>query len=179
MKKLILLLLFSATMFAQEKTQKPHVYFSGGFDVRNLAFGSSPTKDKSELNYTLQFVMVGNNNVEAGIGFEEFNRIDFNRMFANVGYRFSLSEKSILIVGIEPSLINRYDDWGGGISYKQKSSFMTIAGYLAFEYKITEKFSTQFVGGLLPRPDNKMMYDVNKITPSFVVKVQYKIFLIQ
>jgi len=169
MKKLLLLLICNVG-FAQ------HVYFSTGVDLRNGIIGSKPTDNKPELNYSLEFKMVGNNNVEVGIGFEQFNRIDFNRMYGSVGYRFEVG-KFILIPTIEPTLINRYNDWGGGIGYELKQSFMTIGIGGTLEIPINDKIAVQLYCGVLPRPDIKMMYDNDKIVISGFVKFVYKVHL--
>ena len=170
MKKLLLLSLFALQVNAQ------HVYFSAGFDPRNAILGSSPTNDKPELNYMLEFKMVGNNSVEIGIGFEEFNRIDFNRMYGTIGYRFE-ALGMVITPTIEPTLINRYDNWGGGITYDMKQSFMTIGLGSTLEVPINDKFGLQFYCGALPRPDIKMMYNDNKIVVSGQIKLIYKIEL--
>ena len=172
MKKLLLLLsLFALQVNAQ------HVYFSAGFDPLNAIVGSSPTNDKPELNYMLEFKMVGNNNVEIGIGFEEFNRIDFNRMYGTIGYRFPFIGNTIITPTIEPTLINRYDNWAGGITYDMKQSFMTIVLGSTLEVPINDKFGLQFYCGALPRPDIKMMYGNDKIVVSGQIKLIYKIEL--
>lgn len=171
MKKLLLLSLFALQVNAQ------HVYFSAGLDPRNAIIGSEPTNNKPELNYMLEFKMVGNNNVEVGIGFEQFNAIDFNRMYGTIGYRFPFIGNTIITPTIEPTLINRYDNWGGGITYEMKQSFMTIGLGSTLEIPINYKFGIQFYCGALPRPDIKMMYGNDKIVVSGQIKLIYKIEL--
>ena len=170
MKKLLIALLLTNLATAQ------HVYFASGIDVRNAAIGSNATDNKQELNYSLEFKMVGNNNVEVGIGFEQFNRIDFNRMYGSVGYRFEVGTL-VLTPTIEPTLINRYDNWGGGISYEMKQSFMTIGAGVTIEHSFNDKFGIQLYCGALPRPDTKMMYGTNEIIISGFAKFIYKINL--
>jgi len=171
MKKLLLALLLTNLASAQ------HVYFSTGVDLRNAIIGSKPTDNKPELNYLIEFKMVGNNNVEVGIGFEQFNAIDFNRMYASVGYRFPFIGNTILTPTIEPTLINRYNDWGGGISYDLKQSFMTIGIGGTLEYSINDKIAVQLYCSALPRPDIKMMYGTDKIVVSWFLKFVYKVHL--
>ena len=170
MKKLLIALLLTNIATAQ------HVYFSAGADLRNGILGSEPTNNKPELNYSLEFKMVGNNNVEVGIGYESFNRIDFNRMYATIGYRIPVYGM-VLTPTIEPTLINRFDNWGGGISYDMKQSFMTIGIGGTLEIPINDKIAFQLYGGALPRPDIKMMYGTDKIVVSGFVKFVYKIQL--
>jgi len=170
MKKLIIALLLTNLANAQ------HVYFAVGADLRNATLGSAPTNNKQELNYAIEFKMVGNNNVEVGIGFEQFNRIDFNRMYGSIGYRFEIG-KFTLIPTIEPTLINRFDNWGGGIGYEMKQSFMTIGAGATIEHSFNDKFGIQLYCGALPRPDTKMMYGTNDIVISGFAKLIYKINL--
>lgn len=170
MKKLIIALLLTNLATAQ------HVYFSVGADLRNGIIGSKPTNNKPELNYCIEFKMVGNNNVEVGIGFEEFSRIDFNRMYGTLGYRFEAG-KFILTPTIEPTLINRYNNWGGGISYELKQSFMTIGVGANLEIPINDKLGVQLYCGALRRTDIKMMYGNDEIVISGMVKFIYKIHL--
>lgn len=168
MKKLILLLICNVA-FSQ------HVYFSSGADLRNGIIGSEPTNNKPELNCVIEFKMVGKNNVEVGIGFEQFNRIDFNRMYGTLGYRFPFFGNTIITPTIEPTLINRYDNWAGGISYEMKQSFMTIGLGSTLEIPINNNFWLQMYLGALPRPDIKMMYGNDKIVVSGMIKLIYKI----
>jgi hypothetical protein len=170
MKKLLIALLLTNLATAQ------HVYFASGIDLRNAIIGSDPTNNKPELNYSLEFKMVGNNNFEAGIGFEQFNIIDFNRMYFTAGYRFEIGEFTI-IPTIEPTIINRYGNWGGGIDYDMKQSFMTIGIGSALEYSFNDAFGVQLYFSALPRPDIKMMYEDNKIVISGFAKIIYKINL--
>lgn len=168
MKKLLIALLLTNIATAQ------HVYFALGGDLRNGIVGSNPTENKPELNCSLEFKMVGNNNVEVGIGFEQFNRIDFNRMYITAGYRFEIGELTF-IPTIEPTLINRYDNWGGGIDYEMKQSFLTVGLGSALEYSFNEKLGVQLYCGVLSRPDIKLMFDENKVVVSGFAKLIYKI----
>jgi hypothetical protein len=172
--KTLLMLLIGSLAFSQ--TQTPYVGFIGGFDIKNALVGSEPTNNKSELNYSLQFIMVGKN-VECGIGYESFKRIDFNRMYLSAGYQFPISEKIKLIPTLEPSIINRSDNWGGGISYELKQSFLSLALNLSLQYNLNDKLALRTDLNLLPRTDQKMMYNENKIVPSILIKLEYKINL--
>lgn len=170
--KTLLMLLISSLAFSQT----PYVGFIGGFDIKNALVGSEPTNNKSELNYSLQFVMVGKN-FECGIGYESFNRIDFNRMYLSAGYQFPITEKIKFIPTLEPSIINRSDNWGGGISYELEQSFLSVALNLSLQYNLNDKLALRTDLNLLPRTDQKMMYNENKIVPSISVKFEYKINL--
>lgn len=83
MKKLILMLLVSATSFSQS------TYASLQVDGRNATFGSSPTNNKPELDMLLRFGAIGTAGVgvgiKAGIVIEKFSAIDFNKYCFEVG----------------------------------------------------------------------------------------------
>ncbi len=81
-----------------------------GFDVRNLAVGSKPTEDKSELNYQIKAGAVSKN-VEIGVFYEQFNRIQFQAYGAQAGYIFQLANKTNLYTGAEFGSIIRYKDY--------------------------------------------------------------------
>ena len=170
MKKLIIALLFTNLVSAQ------YVAFIGGLDLKNATIGSDATNNKPELNYSLQFTMVSIKNVEAGIGYESFERIDFNRMYLSAGVQFPIGQFKI-IPTLEPSIINRFRNWGGGLDYNFSQSFLTVAFNLAIQYGLNDRFAVQSAINLLPRPDDKMMFDDSKITPSITAKLVYKINL--
>jgi len=145
MKKLLIALLLTNITYAQ------HVYFAVGGDLRNATIGSEPTNNKPELNYSIEFKMVGNNSVEVGIGYESFNAIDFNRMYGSVGYRIPVYGM-VITPTIEPTLINRYNNWGGGITYDMKQSFMTIGIGGTLEIPINDKIALQSYVGAYQDP---------------------------
>lgn len=181
MKKLILLLLFSATMVAQKKDVDDYLAFTVGFDPRNLAFGSDATNDNSALNYYVQFNIVGNNK-ELYVGLEEFPAIDYSRYFVGWGYHFHLYNytfkkeiKTTFIPSVQLSDILRHGDWGGGLTYNQSSSHLTIGLNLSLKYEISDVIAIQTSYNLLPRTDDAAMYGKLKVVHSGGIEVVIKI----
>lgn len=160
MKKLITLLLLTTSIYAQDN----YISFSAGIDVRNALFGSEPTNNKPALDYQLQFAMV-DRNMEVNIGFEAFPRLDFRKYSIGAGYHFQLyayafkrAVKTTFIPSLEPSLIDRYDYWGGGIGTKQKSSHLSLGVNLAFRWDLNDDMAFEYCFNMLPRTDLKAMY---------------------
>lgn len=160
MKKLIIILLLTTSIYAQDN----YISFSAGIDVRNAIFGSEPTKDKPSLDYQLQFAMV-DRNMEVNVGYEAFPRLDFRKYSIGVGYHFQLygyafkrAVKTTFIPSLEPSLIDRYDYWGGGIGTKQKSSHLSLGVNLAFRWDFNDDIAVEYCFNMLPRTDLKAMY---------------------
>jgi hypothetical protein len=174
MKKAILLLLFTVVSYGQKQ---PYVYFSFSTDVKNAIFGSEPTKNKPELNYIAQFTMVGNNYIEIGIGYEEFKTINYSRYFISCGYQFQITDKVKLIPSIEPSIINRWGNWGNGIDYNQKASFLSLSGSINLQHKLNDEFSIGLNFNSSLRPDTKAMYNTNNLVYSVFLKLNYEIKL--
>jgi hypothetical protein len=119
MKKLLKIALLTITVscFAQNYNQSwskrdklNYKFVTVGFDVRNLAVGSKPTEDKSELNYQIKAGAVSKN-VEIGIFYEQFDRIQFQAYGAQAGYIFQLYNKTNLYTGAEFGSIIRYKDY--------------------------------------------------------------------
>lgn len=173
MKKLFLLLLFSVLSFtsnAQSDGQKDaYISIGGSADIKNGLVGSAPTNNKPEFNGNFKFSMVSNN-IDVGIGYETFPRLDFGRFYVAVGYHIK-TRYVTFIPCIEGSDILRYDDWGGGLTYQQKSSFLTISANLDVQRKINDWLSVAYSLGVLPRVDLKMMYGDNKTVFSNGIKV--------
>jgi hypothetical protein len=167
MKKLLLMLLLSGVINAQYKDK--YLSFSAGIDVRNAIVGSEPTNNNPALNYDLQFSMVGYN-ADVCIGFESFPQIDFRRYYFGIGYHFPLygnafkkQVKTTFIPSLQPSLIDRYNNWGGGLGIDTQSAcFFSLGANLAFRWNINDKFALEYSYNALLRPDVSTMYEKNE-----------------
>ena len=158
MKKVLILLLLTTVSYSQ------NTYISAGFDVRNLVIGSEATRNKSELDYILRFGVIGSipkhtTVLEAQIGYERFEAINFDRSFLGFGVQLYPFKNSTLVPTLEPSLIGRWGNWGGGLGdITQVSSHLTVGVSLALRYEISDKFSIEAQSGVLPRVDLNTMY---------------------
>ena len=158
MKKLLILLLFTTASYSQ------NVYVSAGIDVRNAIVGSSPTQNKPALDYIVRFGMVGSvpnhiTTIEVQIGYERFEAIDFSRFFFGLGVQLYPFKNITVIPTIEPSLIDRWNNWGGGLGEeKLKSSHLTVGVSLAVRYEVSYHISLEAQSCLLPRTDVYTMY---------------------
>ena len=97
-----------------------------------MVFGSVPTNNEFALDLLTQFSMVSKD-VEVIIGYETFPRLDFDKYMIGVGYHihfygyvFKKSIHTVFIPSIEPTLLNRHGDWGGGIRHNQKSFHLSL-----------------------------------------------------
>lgn len=161
--KTTILLLVTALTFAQNDKEN-YLSFSGALDARNLISGSAPTNNKSALNYLLQFSMVSKN-FEVNVGYERFSMIQFSKNTIGFGYHIPLHArignktiKSTIIPSLEPTLINRWGTWGGGISYEQKSSHISVGGNLAYRIHLSDSIALEYHFNALPRVDLSSMY---------------------
>lgn len=161
--KTLFLLLVSAIAFAQSDKEN-YLSFSGALDARNLVSGSEPTDNKSGLNYLLQFAMVSRN-FEINVGYERFSMIQFSKNTIGFGYHIplharigSMNIKTTIIPSIEPTLINRWGNWGGGISSEQKSSHLSVGANLAYRIHISDSIAVEYMFNALPRVDINAMY---------------------
>ena len=161
--KTMILLLVTALTFAQNDKEN-YLSFSGALDARNLISGSNPTNNESALNYLLQFAMVSKN-FEVNVGYERFSMIQYSKNTIGFGYHIplhtrigNLNIKSTIIPSIEPTLINRWGKWGGGISYEQKSSHLTVGANLAYRIHISDSIAIEYLFNALPRVDLSAMY---------------------
>ncbi|CAM2883470.1 hypothetical protein SAMN05444143_102253 [Flavobacterium succinicans] len=161
--KTLILLLVSVFTFAQSDKEN-FIAFSGAVDARNLFLGSEPTNYKSGINYLLQFAMVSRN-YEVNVGYESFSITQFSKFTIGFGYhiplRFNIGSlliKSTIIPSMEPTLINRWGNWGGGISYDQKSSHISVGGNLAYRINISDSIAIEYLFNVLPRVDLNAMY---------------------
>ncbi|MDI1306524.1 MAG: hypothetical protein PSX42_16990 [bacterium] len=164
-KTIILLAIILVTSYSYSQTEKDnYICFSGGLDLKSAIVGSNLTNNKFALDYNLQFSMV-DRNVEVYVGYESFTKIQFDKYFIGIGYHFPLylfafqkSIKTTFIPSIEPTLINRWGTWGGGLSFNEPSSHLSIGGNLAFRWDINDKFALEYSLNALPRTDLKAKY---------------------
>lgn len=158
MKKLLILLLFTTALYSQ------NIYISAGIDVRNTTVGSDATRNKPALDYIVRFGMVGSvpkyiTVLEAQVGYERFERLDYSRFFFGLGVQLYPFKNITVIPTIEPSLIDRWDNWGGGLGeIKQNSSHFTVGVSLAVRYEVSYHISLEAQSCLLPRTDVYTMY---------------------
>lgn len=170
MKKLLPLLLLTFQLHAQQG------YVSAGIDLRNATLGSDATKNESAGNFNFKAMLVGNKGTEVGMGFEMFPRIDYNRMYLSAGQQIKITEDIKAVPSLEPSIINRWDDWGGGLGYKDnRSCHLSIALNLGLRYDISERFGLQLNYNLLPRTDTGAKYDDFKVVGSTFFEILIKL----
>nr|WP_315167142.1 hypothetical protein [uncultured Flavobacterium sp.] len=168
MKKLVLILLITLSTKTFAQNDKEHyVAFSAAVDIKNLLVGSYPTDNKSALDYFLQFSLVSNN-IEVNIGYERFQRVQFSKNTVGIGYHFPLylnigskELKFVFIPSAEPTIINRWGTWGGGLSYEQASSHLSLGANLALRISLSDKIALEYLFNALPRIDIHGKYDNN------------------
>ncbi len=172
MKKIILLLFIASTSFAQSD---PYVYFTANADLRNAALGSDSTGNKPEVNSEFKFGMTGQG-FEVAIGYEIFPRIDYERYFISVSKMIEFRNLTV-VPSIEPSIIGRSDDWGGGLGYKDNdSSHLSVGIAVPVRYHLNDSWAIEGVFDAIIRTDDMAKYrDSFKVTPSFRVGVVFKI----
>lgn len=185
MRKIILPFLFSCAAAIGQTAKPAYLSVSGGFDIRNAAIGSKPTNDKPALNWLTQFDCVG-----AGVhiiaGYERFDAIKYDRMFAGIGYEFPLyayafnSEiKTAFIPSVDYSIIKRtitetYTYEGKQYSTTGKAGFGTFGLNLAFQWDLTDHFGLRLATKIQPRPDVEYMYGTKKTEIANYVSFVYK-----
>jgi len=172
MKKLLLpILLLSLTGNAQlSKEKDSYLSFSGGFDIRNAAIGSSPTQNKPALNYIVEMHAVSQN-IDITIGYEAFNEIKYSRMIAGLGYHFPLYAyigrteiKTTFQPSLEASIIQRtYNDNYralDGVKHdcNRKVGFLAYGFNLAFNWDLSDNFAIQTATNIIQRPDKEYLY---------------------
>jgi len=170
MKKIIFLLLFSISTIAQNID--PYVSFSGGIDTRNATIGSTPTKDKPELDFLIGFQMVSFSRIEVGIFYENFKRIEFSRYGVSAGYQFTICDKLSLTPALQFSMINR-----GPVEqeYSGHGSFLSYGGILNVKYHIGGNFYLGAKGELILRTDKNYLIGGNNWTGSLYAELTYVI----
>ncbi|WP_148103998.1 hypothetical protein [Flavobacterium sp. LS1P28] len=156
----IVVALFVTKLTAQDN----YLAFSVAFDVRNTIMGSEPTNNESAKDFLVQFSMVSKD-VEVNIGYETFPRLDFSKYTIGVGYHthfyvnlFRRVIHTVFIPSIEPTLINRNGDWGGGIGYNQESSHLSLGLNLGLRWDLSDDIAVEYLFNALPRNDLKAMY---------------------
>jgi hypothetical protein len=162
MKKLITIVV--ALFFSTVSAQDNYLSFSAGFDMRNAILGSAPTNNESALDLLVQFSMVSRN-VEINIGYEAFPRLDFDKYTIGVGYHthfygyaFKKTIHTVFIPSIEPTLVNRHGDWGGGIGHNQESCHLSLGLSLGIRWNLSDDIAVEYLFNALPRTDLKAMY---------------------
>ena len=122
--------------------------------------------------------LVGNN-FEVNIGYENFNTINFDKYTIGVGYHLPLQlcdNKVVIIPSIEPTLINRWYNWGGGLgSINQVSSHLSLSGNLSVRAQLYGNFMAELQFNYLPRIDLNAMYGGTHYRLSNYFKVIYKL----
>ena len=172
MKKLILLLLIA------NLAQSQNLYFSTGIDLRNAVVGSKPTNNKSELDLNFKFGLVSNKSTEITINYEKFNAIDFSRFAFGVGQQIEVTNRIKVVPTFEYGLINRSNDWGGGLSQDDgKSSHLGFGFSLPIRYEINDNFAVELQSQLLQRTDINTKYGGNNFVLSNFFNLVYKIGL--
>lgn len=161
--KIFILLLVSIVVFGQNEKEN-YLSFSGALDAKNLVSGSEPTANKSGLDYLIQFSMISRN-FEINVGYERFSMIQFSKYTLGFGYHIPLHArvaglyiKSSIIPSIEPTLINRWGNWGGGIAFEQKSSHISVGANLALRIHLSDSIAVEYLFNALPRVDINAMY---------------------
>lgn len=187
MRKLLLALLFTSSIYAQKDN---YMSFSTGLDIRNAIVGSNPTNNKPALDYQFQFAMV-DRNFEVNVGYECFPRLNFDKYSIGIGYHlplygniFGKEIKTTMIPSLEPSLIGRWGTWGGGISHSQVSSHLALGVNLAFRWDLSDVWAVEYCFNSLTRTDLAAMYGNSRgkvsvegvpIVGSNYFKIVYKI----
>lgn len=162
MTKLITIVV--ALFFTKVAAQDNYLAFSGAFDVRNAIIGSRPTNNESAIDFLAQFSIVSRD-VEVNVGYEAFPRLDFSKYTIGVGYHthlygnlFGRVIHTVFIPSIEPTIINRHGDWGGGIGYDQESSHLSLGLSLGLRWNLSDDIAVEYLFNALPRVDLYAMY---------------------
>lgn len=179
MKKLLVFICMVgiSCLHAQEKDN----YFSGslGFDVRNGFAGSKPTNYEKALNWTAEAHVV-TENVDFGLGYEAFERLDYSRKFMSGGYHIPVCYiagtdiKFTVIPSIEFSWIWR--EWiDNGV--REERTFFTPSFNTNLNWDLNDHFAVQLGINGLPRVDKKTVYneDFVKVIWSNTLKLVVKI----
>lgn len=159
-----ILIFFTLTTACAQENCDHYLLFSNAFDVRNLIIGSKPTNYVSGVDCLFQFTMVSKG-FEVSIGYETFNRIQLDKYTLGVGYHLPIyiclgdyQLNLLAIYSLEPTLINRWGKWGGGISYNQRSAHLTLGANFGLRLSISDHFALECLFNVLPRVDSNAMY---------------------
>lgn len=163
MRKIIILLVVFIGINAY--AQRRYVSFSAGFDVKNTFVGSEPTNNQPSADLIFGAKAVGVKGFEVGIGYEFFPRINFSKYTMSAGYNFPLYAyigrneiKTNVFVNGEPTIINRWGTWGGGISDNQPASFLTLGANVGARWFFNEHLGLGITYNMLLRSDSHYMY---------------------
>jgi hypothetical protein len=171
-KNIVIVILISVSGFSQ------NVYFSTGADVRNGLLGSQATANNPALDLILKFGMISNKKLEVTVTHENFNRLDFWRFGFGFGKQIQLTEKIMIVPTLEYNLINRSDDWGGGLGYKDKSiGHLGFGASIPIRYDINKTWAVELQTNVLQRTDLNTKYGGNNWVFSNFLNIVYKINL--
>jgi len=163
MKKLILILVFTS-IYAQKESYQ---YVSFGTDIK---FASQ--------DLILNAGCVGNN-FEMNIGYELFKQINFDKYTIGIAYhipRYVGNTKTVIIPSIEPTMINRWGNWGGGLGDRcQRSNHLSLGFNIAIRAELTDKIMLEIQANYLPRTDLNTMYGSINNRLSNYFKILYKL----
>jgi len=136
----------------------------------SVALGSDPTG-----HIITQFSMVAKN-VDVSLNYDVNKKLDYRRYSFGLGYHVPLfgyvtgnELKTTFIPSIEPSLIDRKGDWGGGLQQNDNSSHLSVALNLAFQWELSDSFRIETALNLLPRTDLKVKYPADSWSEKIVV----------
>jgi hypothetical protein len=189
MNKLILLLILLITTISIGQSKDDYMGVVVGLDVRDILLGSPHTNYTHELNYQVQFILV-NNDTEFIATYEEFSKLNFRKYSVGTGYHLHMyfypwdkTFHTTFIPSAELALINRWDNWGGGISRKETTNHFSIGVNLTFRWDLNNRISLDYCFNMLPRTDLSYQYGKhdgfnisgNPIITSNFVKLVYKL----
>lgn len=151
MKKLLLIALAATAAYGQKDR---YISLAAGTDLR------SPGAD-----LIFQTALVSQD-VEVNLSYEHHANLDFSRFAFGLGYHFRLfaypggrEAVTTFIPSIEPTLINRWGNWGGGLGERgQSSSHLSLALNLSLNWKLNDTSGVELAANFLPRPDLLAMY---------------------
>jgi len=146
---IIVALLSLQTVAAQDN----YIGFSAGSDIKNAG---------KDLIFQVNMV---SSDVEINASYESHAALDFTKYSFGLGYHFPLyaypfgnEVRTVFVPSIEPSLINRTGDWGGGLDQNETSSHLSIGLNLALQWSINDYLSVEYCFNALPRTDLKTKY---------------------
>lgn len=151
MRTVIALLCVASVTFGQKDR---YLSFAAGTDFR------SPGDD-----LIVQTALVSQD-VEVNLSYEHYADSDFSRFAFGLGYHFRLyaypggrEVVTTFIPSIEPTLINRWGNWGGGLGERdQSSSHLSLSLNLSLNWKLNDTSGVELTANLLPRTDLEAMY---------------------
>ena len=154
MKKLILILLLSASTYAQQQ-------LSVGIDVRNAIVGSEPTQNESATDWTFQY-KARQNHLEMGLSVETFKKINYFDYNLFAGYY--TGETVVFYGNIGFGQIVRESNVG---TFNYESN-------VGIDYYFLDNFGASYELNFNRRMDLKYLYGVDKPILSNTIKIIYK-----